>query len=354
MLYAVIMSGGSGTRFWPRSRTAAPKQLLPLFDGRSLLQETLARILPEVPADRVLVITNRAQEKETRAQLPELPADNIVIEPTGRDTAPCIGLAAAILQARDPNAILAVLPADHRIEPAEAFRETLARAAALVEPGQVITLGAPPNRPATGFGYIQAGEEMDERLYRVERFKEKPDLATARRYLEASVYLWNCGIFIWHARTVLDELGRRDLSIHRRVLRIAEAWGTEDQEAVLEREYAAMERISIDYAVLERCADIAVIAIDFAWDDLGSWTAVERLYPSDENGNRSLDARHLAIDSVNTFVVGEGPLVATIGVENLIVVQTPDALLICRRDRAEDVKLLVKRLEAEGRSDLLE
>ena len=358
MLHAVILSGGSGTRFWPMSRTARPKQLLPLLDGRSLLTETIDRLDGLVPPERVLIVTNRAQEAETRRQAPSLPPENILIEPFGRDTAPCIGLAAAILEQRCPGATMAVLPADHRITPAEAFRDVLARAAEAAGPGRVITLGATPNRPATGFGYIEAGDADPDHagLRLVRSFKEKPDLATAERYIASPDYLWNCGIFVWRATTVLDQLAAHKPELHAGLTRIAEAAASGPEARfrdVLGREYEAFEKISIDYAVLEHCDAIGVFAIDFAWDDLGSWTAVERLHEPDEQGLRVVQADLASIESRNCFVHGDGRAIALIGVEDLVVVQTEDATLICHRDKVEKVKGIVSELATRGRGDLL-
>jgi mannose-1-phosphate guanylyltransferase len=356
MLHAVIMSGGSGTRFWPRSRTSRPKQLLALHGERSLLQQTVDRVAEAIPDERIVVVTNRAQAAETRRQLPQLPRENILIEPFGRDTAPCIGLAAGLIAARDPEACLAVLPADHLIEPKERFNALLQRGAEAAETGLIVTLGAPPDRPATGFGYIERGAQSADfpGLYEVSSFKEKPDQKTAEAYLEAGRFLWNCGIFIWRADTILEQLSASKPRIAEGIARLVAAAGGSDFDRRLEAEYEAFEKISIDYAVLERAERIAVIAIDFEWDDLGSWLAVEKLHAPDPQGHRVIDVDHLGIDSKNCFVAGDGRLIATVGVEDLIIVQTGDATLICRRDRAEDVKAVVEALKSQGKTALLD
>jgi mannose-1-phosphate guanylyltransferase len=358
MLYAVIMSGGSGTRFWPRSRTSRPKQLLPLVNGRSLLEETVSRILPSIPGENIFVITNRAQGDETKRQLAkQVPSENVILEPFGRDTAPCIGLAAAVLKKRDPEAVLLVLPADHLISPAWRFNELIQQAAEQATAGRIITLGAKPTYPATGFGYIEQGpviEQSQTPLYEVARFKEKPALETAQRYLDKGSFLWNCGIFIWRADTILNELGKTRPDMLTGLTKIAQAFGSDTFERVLEEQYQTFEKISIDYAVLEHCQSIGVLAIDFEWNDLGSWTAVEALHEPDEHNHRHLDADHISVDSSSCFVVGCGHVIATVGVKDLIIVQTEDATLICHRDKAQQVKQVVQELESLGRSDLLD
>lgn len=356
MLHAVIMSGGSGTRFWPRSRTSQPKQLLPLLGGDSLLQRTVARIEALIPGERTWIVTNRAQEQETRRQLSaKVPAENILIEPFGRDTAPCIGLAAEILRLKDPDARMVVLPADHLIEPAEAFRAVLEQASAAIDGERVVTLGARPNYPATGFGYIEMGEALEgfEGLNTVLRFKEKPALETAKEYVAQKQFLWNCGIFLWHSRTVLDEIQKNKPALAEGLKRIASAFGSEHYESVLEKEYGAFEKVSIDYAVLEHKDDIAVAAIDFSWNDLGSWQAVESLYEANDEGHRVVEAEHVSIDSERCFVYGNGRTIATVGVKDLVVIQTEDATLICPRERVQDVKKVVAELQQRGRRELL-
>jgi mannose-1-phosphate guanylyltransferase len=329
-----------------------------MVNGRSLLQETVRRISPAIPGECIFVITNRAQGVESRRQLAgEVPEGNIIMEPFGRDTAPCIGLAAALLKKRDPDAVLVVLPADHLISPAERFNDLIAQAAKQAGPSQVITLGAAPTYPATGFGYIEQGELLEPSetpLHRVSQFKEKPDLETAKSYIEAGRFLWNCGIFVWRADTILTELGRTKPEMRQGLERIADSYGSEAFEAVLEKEYNGFEKISIDYAVLENCKSIGVLAIDFEWNDLGSWTAVEQLHDKNDEGHRVLDAEHISVDSEGCFVVGCDSVIATVGVKDLIIVQSKDATLICHRDKVQDVKAVVQELERRGRRDLLE
>ncbi|MDF1667579.1 MAG: mannose-1-phosphate guanylyltransferase [Planctomycetota bacterium] len=357
MLYAVIMSGGSGTRFWPRSRTSMPKQLLPLVNGRSLLEETVSRVLPAIPGDNIFVITNCAQGEETRRQLKgQVPAENIILEPVGRDTAACIGLAAALLKRRDPDAVLVVLPADHLISPRERFNELIQQAATQATPGRVLTLGARPSYPATGFGYIEQGEILENSripLHAVSTFKEKPKLELAEQYVAAKSFLWNCGIFIWRADTVLDELRKSKPSLLKDLEVIAERFGEDDFASVLDEKYRGLEKISIDYAVLENCQSIGVLAIDFEWNDLGSWSAVETLHEPNDEGHRVWEAEHISVDSEGCFIVGDGKMIATVGVKDLVVVQTKDATLIVHRDKVQQVKDVVGLLEAKGREDLL-
>lgn len=357
MLYAVIMSGGSGTRFWPRSRTSMPKQLLPMVNGRSLLEETVSRVLPAIPGDRIFVITNCAQGKETRRQLEgQVPPENVILEPVGRDTAACIGLAAALLKRQDPDAVLVVLPADHLISPRERFNELIQQAAAQAIPGRVLTLGAKPSYPATGFGYIEQGEILEHSptaLHAVSTFKEKPKLELAEQYVAEKRFLWNCGIFIWRADTVLAELGKSKPSLLSALEEIAARFGEDDFATVLDEKYRALEKISIDYAVLENCQSIGVLAIDFDWNDLGSWSAVENLHRPNEEGHRVWEAEHVSVESTDCFVVGNGKMIATVGVKDLVVVQTEDATLIVHRDKVQQVKDVVGILEKQGRKDLL-
>jgi mannose-1-phosphate guanylyltransferase len=354
MLHAMIMAGGGGTRFWPRSRQRRPKQFLALAGERTLLQQARDRIESAVPPERTWVITGRAHTGETAAQLPELPADHVVGEPCGRDTAPCIGLGAALIARHDPDAVMLVTPADHVIEPVQEFRRAAHVAAQIAEehPHALVTFGIVPTFPATGYGYIHRGAQLAQRqgvsVFRVRKFKEKPDPQTAERYVSSGEYFWNSGIFVWKAATVLDALRRHRPALHAAVLRIAEAWSGPRREEVLAREYPAMEKVSIDYAVMENAEEVLVVQAPYSWDDVGSWLALERMHPQDADGNTVLST-HCGLDTHNCVIAGEpGRLIATLGVRDLLIVQDGDATLVADRRDEGAVKQLVEELRKRG------
>lgn len=360
MLHAVVMAGGSGTRFWPASRAALPKQLLPLAGDRTLLEDTVARLEGLVPPERVMIVTSARLLAAARSQLPQVPEAGLVGEPCKRDTAPCIGLAALLVSRHDPDATMAVMPSDHVIRPAERFRAAIRQAAALVEaaPGRLVTFGIRPTYPAEGFGYIQQGAPLaiaagDAPACTVASFREKPPASVARDYLAAGTYLWNAGIFVWKAATILAALRERQPQMLAHLEAIAAAWDTPRRDAVFAAEFAAIKGISIDYAVLEHAADVAVIEAPFDWDDLGGWSAVARQRGADEQGN-TIVGRHLGIDSTGTIVhAGDGHLVVTMGLANMLVVHTPDATLVAERSHEEAVRKVVAELEARGWTEYL-
>ncbi len=351
-MYAVIMAGGSGTRFWPRSRRTHPKQLLRIVGRDTMIQETVARFSPEVRPDEVYVITAESQAAMTRSQLPLLPPGNIIAEPYPRDTAACIGLAATMLTNRDPDAVMIVTPADHSIRPKEEFIRMLKTAERFVRRKPVLlTFGIKPPNPSTLFGYIHRGEPIDDvegcNAYAVAEFKEKPARRTARRFVESKEYYWNSGIFVWKAQDILTAIEKHMPELHTALKRISAALGTPREEQVIREEYEPLQKISIDYGVMERATNTVVLEATYRWDDVGSWESLGRLYEADNSGNVIL-AKHRAIDTANCIIAGEDDhLIATIGVSGLIIVQTPDATLICDRSRSGDVKLLVERLRQE-------
>ncbi|MCA9270218.1 MAG: mannose-1-phosphate guanylyltransferase, partial [Planctomycetales bacterium] len=348
MLHAVIMAGGAGTRFWPASRTDRPKQLLPLAGKRSMIQATVDRLAGLVPPQRVLVVTSERLAEPIRRQLPELPPSAVLGEPAKRDTAPCIGLAALQLLRDDPDATMAVMPADHVIEPTEKFQAAIQHACDLVEsnPERIVTFGVKPTYAAEIFGYIQRGPAAEAAgAYRVAQFREKPDRETAERYLAAGDFYWNSGIFVWKAAHIQRELAAHEPQMFARLERIADAWGTADYDDVLRREFTAINGKSIDYAVMERATDVLVIEAPFTWDDVGNWRSLARLRGSDEHGNTIAATRHIGLDTHNTIVSsGDDHLVVTVGVKDLIVVNVGDATLVAHKDDEESIRTVVKLL----------
>ena len=345
--YAVIMAGGRGERFWPQSRLANPKHLLPIVGDRALLAQTVERLLPAVPAGRILIITNRQQEAAVRRLCPLLPAENIVAEPVGRDTAAAVGLALVLVRRRDPEAAFAMLPADHVIHDADAFRADLETAFAIAE-GQplLVTIGIQPTEPATGFGYIERDGPLPQPrgAFAVRRFVEKPTREVAEGYLATGEYYWNAGMFFWRAAVVAEAFARHVPELWSGLLGVERSLAAGAAlDGVLDQLYPGPPKVSIDYALIEKAANVAVVPAGFDWDDVGAWPAVARHYPADAAGNV---VRGLAVleDSANNLVVSTGDhLVALLGVKDLVIVHTPDVTLVCPRDRAQDIKALLKR-----------
>lgn len=349
--YAVILAGGRGERFWPQSRTAQPKHLLPIVGDRPMLAQTIARLAGLVPPERIVVLTSANQADAVRAACPELGPDQVWIEPMGRDTAPAVALAALYVAERSPGAALAMLPADQVVADEDAFRATLAAAFEVAESAAtLVTVGIPPDHPATGYGYLKQGEVLGEAggrpVHRVERFVEKPDRATAERYLAEGGFLWNAGMFIWRAEVVLDGLRRHAPDIAAVAGRIATGLAAAgpnpaERAAVLAREYPAFPKRSIDYALMEKAEDVRVLAATFDWDDVGAWPSLRRHLPEDASGN-VVRGRAVLVDAKGNIVVAGGRTVALLGVEDLIVVETADAILVCPRNRAQDIKRVVQ------------
>jgi mannose-1-phosphate guanylyltransferase len=354
------MAGGTGTRFWPASRNDAPKQLLQLVGAQTMLRQTVDRLGDLAPKDRQLIVTNRRLVETIRGQLRELPASSIVGEPCKRDTAPCIGLAALLVSRNDPQATMAVMPADHVIRPADVFQAAVGQAVKLVNesPGRIVTFGIKPSYAAEIFGYIHRGERLpeggaDAPTFRVQKFKEKPDAATAKKYLESGEYYWNSGIFVWRAATILDALRRHQPDMLRHLEKIVSAWDTNDRETVFDREFAAIKPISIDYAVMEQATDVAVIEAPFDWDDLGGWQSLARQVEQDENAN-AIVGKHLGLGTSGTIVrTADDHLVVTLGLKDVIVVHTPNATLVADKHCEEQIRHVVKRLEELGWSEYL-
>lgn len=360
MLHAIIMAGGTGTRFWPASRNDAPKQLLTLVGRESMVQQTVDRLGEVVPPERRLVVTNRRLVEPMRELLPGLPEGAIVGEPCKRDTAPCIGLAAHLVSRDDPDATMVVMPADHVIRPDERFQAAILQAAALVDasPRRIVTFGIKPSYPAEIFGYIHRGKPIEQAAtdalaFVVNSFKEKPFAETAREYVESGEYYWNSGIFVWRAATILDALKERQPEMQARLEAIVAAWDTPERDTFFEREFSAIKGISIDYAVMEHATDVAVIEAPFEWDDLGGWQSLARLAGTDTQDN-TIIGRHLGFETSGTIVrTDDNHLIVTLGLEDCIVVHTPNATLVANKHDEEKIRQIVKELESRGWDEYL-
>jgi mannose-1-phosphate guanylyltransferase len=351
------MAGGSGTRFWPASRRDCPKQFLSLLADRPLIRSTFDRIRPLIPAERTWVVTTAATAALVREVLPELAADQVLTEPIGRDTAACAGLAALAVQRRDPGAVCAVLPADHVISGVERFRDVLAAGAQVIErEGGLLTFGVRPTRPETGFGYLKLGGQhgvVDRwKYYRLDRFVEKPDPPTARVYLEEGGYLWNSGMFVWSVAELLDEIRRQLPELAAGLDELGRALGTKLEIQVMERVYPSLPRISVDHGIMEGAERCWTIPVDFPWSDVGSWPALGDLMETDE-GRNAVRGRVLAQQCSDNILIGDGPVVAVAGIRDLIVVATPDAVLVVPASEAQRVKELVAAIEERGWGDVL-
>ncbi|MFO0970338.1 MAG: sugar phosphate nucleotidyltransferase [Gemmataceae bacterium] len=354
MLHALIMAGGGGTRFWPRSRQKKPKQFLTLTGERTLLQQALDRIEAVVPAAKTWIITSTAHEEEVRRETPGLLGDHIIGEPCGRDTAVCIGLGAALIEREDPDAVMVVMPADHVIEPAQEFRRAVhvAEQMAREHPKALVTLGIPPTYPATGYGYIHRGKLQEQRqginVFAVRAFREKPGVEVAEQMVASGEYFWNCGIFCWKIGAVLGQLESQQPELAAAARRIAAAWDGPERLEVLSREYEKLPRVSIDYAVMERAPEVIAVEAPYQWDDVGSWLALERLHPQDANGNTVL-ANHVGLHTRGCVIVGASDrLIATLGVDNLLIIQDGDAILVADRREEGTIKQLVELMKKKG------
>ncbi|MCF0120457.1 MAG: NTP transferase domain-containing protein [Oscillospiraceae bacterium] len=352
---ALIMAGGRGERFWPKSRINLPKQFLSLTDdGKTMIQLTVERILPLVSVEDIYIATNRDYKKLVREQLPEIPEENILCEPVGRNTAPCIGLGAVHIRKKYGDAVMFVLPSDHLIKYTSIFLTTLSDAAEVAERGEnLVTLGITPDYPETGYGYIKfIPEETLARAYRVERFVEKPDLETAKNYIATEKYLWNSGMFIWKVSTVLSNIEKYLPDIYSGLERIAASTGTPEEERVLTEEFTAFRSESIDYGVMEKAESIYTLAGSFGWDDVGSWLAVERLNKSNEFGN-VVNGNVVTVDTKNCIIRGGKRLIAAVGIKNAVIVDTDDAVLICEKDSTGDVKKVLEHLRICNKTEYL-
>lgn len=352
---ALIMAGGRGERFWPKSRKNLPKQFLSLTDdGKTMIQLTVERILPLVKIEDIYIATNRDYKQLVKEQLPEIPEENILCEPVGKNTAPCIGLGAVHIQKKYGDAIMMVLPSDHLIKYNSMFVSTLSDACEVAELGEnLVTLGITPDSPETGYGYIKfLPDKTLGRAFAVERFVEKPNLEVAKAYVASEQYLWNSGMFVWKVSTILDKLKAYLPETFEGLERIQAAIGTELQEAVLEKEFCAFQSESIDYGVMEKANHIYILTGAFGWDDVGSWLAVGRIKASNEFGN-VINGNVVTVNTKNSIIQGGEKLIATVGLQDIIVVDTEDALLICDKDSAGDIKKVLENLRICNQTEYL-
>ncbi|MBI5193432.1 MAG: mannose-1-phosphate guanylyltransferase/mannose-6-phosphate isomerase [Nitrospirae bacterium] len=386
-VYVVIMAGGSGTRFWPLSREAMPKQLLRIEGEETLIQQTMARVTPLIPLNRIFIVTNKNHAEQIRYQLPEIKRENFIIEPLPRNTAAAIGFASAHIYHHNPDAVMAVLSADHVIKERDRFLDVLRDAIKVAGKDFLVTIGLKPTRPETGYGYIEAGELIEVRsqksevrsqqqearrkkqevrnekmetgsdksditVYSVKRFVEKPDAERAAVYLKEGNFYWNSGMFVWKAGRILEEIGDYMPVLSKGLREIASAIGKEDETEVTENAFTKFELISIDYGVMEKSARVAVVPADFGWSDVGSWTALDEISAIDPGGNVIM-GNVIDIDSRSSIIYATDRLVATIGLKDMVVVDTDDATLVCRKDRAQDVKKIVEDLKRRGSEEYI-
>ena len=349
------MAGGRGERFWPRSRKNFPKQFLSLTDdGRTMIQLTIERISSIVNIEDIFIVTNKDYKQLVIQQLPTLPVENIICEPIGKNTAPCIGLGAIHIAKKYKDALMLVLPSDHLIKYNSMFLTTLKNACDVAEQNHnLVTIGITPDYPETGYGYIKFNSDnCYESAFAVERFVEKPNLELAKEYLSTEEYLWNSGMFVWKVSSILNNISHFMPNLYEGLLHIKDSIGTLDAEVVLEKEYQTFESVSIDYGIMEKADDIYILPGAFGWDDVGSWLAVERIQKTNEFGN-VINGNVITINTKNCIIEGEKKLVATVGVDNLVIIDSNDAILICKKDSTNDIKKIIENLKICNRTQYL-
>ena len=357
--YAVIMAGGGGTRLWPVSRKEKPKQLLPLLGKETLFQSTVARLEALFPPERILVVTVADQAREMRQQVPSIPEENYLIEPAPRGTASVVALAAAVLQKRDPQAVMAIQTADHHIRNKDLFNYLISTALDVAEKNYLVTLGITPTFPSTGYGYIQQGEPMIGEykypVYTVKRFKEKPDEATAQELLRSGDHSWNSGMFVWRVDVILAEIQRQMPRLYDAVDAIAASWNAPQRDEVVRQRWMDLKSQTIDYGVMEKAERVAVLpAGGLGWSDVGSWDSLFEVLMPDMNGNVATNAQHLGLDTHNTLVYGtDQRLVVTIGLDDIVVVDAGDVLMICKVDQSQKVRDVVEHLRKHHQDEYL-
>ena len=346
--HAIIMAGGSGTRLWPLSRGGSPKQALKLAGERTMFQNAVDRLLPLFSIDRIAIVTREEHRAILSAQMPDMPSNNFICEPEGRGTAPAIGLAAIHLRRKNPDAVMAVLTADHFIANAEQFRKTLTAAFQVAAKGRLVTLGITPSSASTGFGYIKQADLLEGTgnipVFRVEKFVEKPDAENASRMFESKDYCWNSGMFIWKVERILEEFKHLMPEFYEQLLKVEKAIGTSSYNSTINRIWPEVTKETIDYGIMEKSKDVAVIPVDIGWTDIGNWSSLYDLIPHDDCGN-AVRGPHIGIDTNDTLVLGNGKrLIATIGLKDMVIVDTDDAVLICPKNREQEVRGIVKKL----------
>ncbi|MBL7148531.1 MAG: mannose-1-phosphate guanylyltransferase [Candidatus Cloacimonetes bacterium] len=351
-MIALIMAGGVGTRFWPLSREFNPKQFLKIISDKSMLQMTVERLLPKIKIEDIFIVTARSQVELTKKHLPQLPAENIIVEPFGMNTAPCIALSAQYLARKyDNKEKMIVLPADHLITVKDDFLASLDVGEISAEQDNLVTFGIKPDYPATGYGYIEAGREIEKGMFYVKQFKEKPDIETAKTFLNAGNFFWNSGMFMWKIETILKAYQDYLPKVTQILEKINTKWNAEGLSADIAEEYALMPKIPVDIGIMEKAEKRIVIPVDYGWSDVGSWKALYDVSHKDENNN-VLKCKNKIIKSKNNYV-NSNKFVALIGVKNLVVIDSGDALLIANKDRSEDVKKIVEKLKKDGKEELL-
>ena len=358
-LYTLIMAGGAGTRFWPRSKTAKPKQYLNMFGNESLLQSTITRFATFTETNNIYIVSSKSQSEVLEEQTPMLPKENLIYEPVGKNTLPCIGLAAMFAEKENPDGIMVVSPSDHLIENIELFKETVLAAAKIAdEKNGIVTLGIKPTYPATGFGYVQTAEDItaEEKIkqFKVERFVEKPNEPTATEYLKKGNFYWNSGLFIFKISVFIDSIKEFAPDLYNDLRKIQADFGTPDYELTLDTIYRAVKSISVDYGIMEHAKNIYLVEGNFDWNDLGGWESVYLTDKKDENGNGNAGSgESIFLDSKNSYIHSENGLVALIGLDDVIVVQDGNTTLVCKRENAEDVKKIVEQLKAKNKTQYL-
>ena len=358
-VYGAIMAGGGGTRFWPWSREKRPKQILPIISNRSMIWETVERVSHFIAPEKIFIVTSRSQAKDLHHEVPEVPKCNLLVEPVGRNTAPCLCLAALHIQKLDPEAVMVALPADHLIANRRGFLRTLRAAVGFAEKQNfLMTLGVRPTEPATGYGYIQKGETLGRingmPVFRAKAFREKPTLPKARVYMRRGDYFWNSGMFVWKVGIFLAAVEKFLPQLFGEMMTLQAFLGTPREVALLKKIYPRLQPISVDYGVMEKADNVALIAAQFSWSDVGSFAALGKIWPKDKNGNALMEGKQagrgkiLAIDSSGCLIRGEEKLIATIGLKDMVVVEAGNAFLVCPMERSQEVRRVLQELQGKG------
>lgn len=363
-VYVVIMAGGGGTRFWPWSREKRPKQVLPIISQRPMIRETVERVRPFVSPEKILIVTSRSQAEDLHRQIPQIPPGNILIEPMGKNTAPCLCLAALYIKQRSPQAVMVVLPADHYIADRRGFLRTLGEAAGFAaRQNFLVTLGVQPTEPETGYGYIQKGEILNAadgiQVFQAKAFREKPSRPKALSYLRRGDYLWNSGMFIWKVEVFLEAIKKYLPDLYRGMMVLRDSLGTSRERLLLEKIYKRIQPVSVDYGIMEKADNVALMEAKFPWNDVGSWEALAKIWPKDKAGNalksgdRAAQGKVLAIDSSGCLIRSEEKLIAVIGLKDVVVVEAGNAFLVCPRQRSQEVRRVLQELNDKGWKEYL-